>query len=48
MDLQVNKDMKQAIYHKLSLFRDNSWVPDWLVDIVDWFRYEVFYTEENL
>ena len=31
--------MKPWLYLQLTLFRDKNWVPEWLVDIIDWFRY---------
>ncbi len=35
--------MKKFIYFKLCQLRDIEWLPDWLVDIIDFIRYEYFY-----
>ena len=35
--------MKQYIYWRLTLLRDNNRMPDFMVDFIDWLRYEVFY-----
>mgnify|MGYP001561330527 CR=1 FL=1 len=39
--------MKQTIYYKLSIFRENEWLPEWCVDFIDFLRYEIFYTYEK-
>lgn len=35
--------MKTFIYHQLTFFRDKDWVPERVVRVVDWLRYEIFY-----
>ena len=37
--------MKDYIYDKLSLLRDKD-IPEFLREIIDWLRYEVFWREE--
>jgi len=35
--------MKDKIYWKLTLLRDNHWMPNFIREIIDWLRYEIFY-----
>jgi len=35
------KKIKKIIRWQLTLLRDKSWLPDFLVDFIDWLRYEV-------
>ena len=37
--------MKKKIYWQLTLLRDKGWMPNFIVSIIDWFRYEVFEEE---
>lgn len=39
--------MKDAIHWKLTLLRDKDWMPQFLVDAIDYLRYEVFYVERE-
>jgi len=36
------KKLIEFIYWKLTQLRDIHWMPDFLVDAIDWLRYEVF------
>lgn len=36
--------MKDWIWWQLTILRDQWWMPGFLVDAIDWLRYEVFYT----
>ncbi len=37
------KKVKRYIYFHLSLIRDKSWLPEFIINIIDWLRYELFY-----
>ena len=43
----VGVDMKPWLYLQLTLFRDKNWVPEWLVDIIDRFRYGPLWDQES-
>jgi len=38
--LTTKEKFRDWLYLHLTLFRDNSWVPGWLVEVVDYIRYE--------
>lgn len=42
----IKEAVKASIYWKLTFLRDHEWLPNWLIEAIDWLRYEVFYTEE--
>jgi len=39
--------MKSKINWQLTLLRDKDWMPTFLVNIIDWMRYEWFYESEQ-
>ena len=39
--------IKEKIRWQLTLLRDKSWLPMFLVDFIDWLRYEVLNEKEQ-
>jgi hypothetical protein len=39
--------MKDFIYTQLTYFRDHSWLPNFIVNFIDWIRYEIVYPNDE-
>jgi hypothetical protein len=43
----MKQKLTTFIYDQLTSLRDIRWMPDLCIEIIDWFRYEVFWPKER-
>jgi hypothetical protein len=44
--LKKTNKLRAFIYWRLTFFRDNPWVPEFLVTFIDYIRYELLWSDE--